>query len=380
MKYDSSIVELKNLLPNPKSVLIAIPANADTDRLASALALFLTLESQGKSVSVVCDDDIKVASGNLFGVDHIQKALPSTDGGNLTLTLEGVAASDNTIPALEKLDWYAENNNLNLVFHVLPGQTFQPAKIVPHYQGSGFNLIFVLGAASLNALGNLYQQNQAAFSGAHIVNIDNQSTNTSFGQTNVLDTIASSVCEIMVNLILDLGYPLDQDAASNLLAGIFVATDNLTNSKASPDTFMAVANCLRVGGRKPNVAATSSSVVSQPQPQTPAYDWSALMPPSVANESKRESAQPVVSTQQPSDASYTVPSVVSSQPQQNYVDVGDHSTMNPLDAIFPPSSSDLSSASNTPSPEEKPAGEGVVSETVEPEWLTPKIFKGSSIG
>ncbi len=34
---------------------------------------------------------------------------------------------------------------------------------------------------------------------------------------------------------------------------------------------------------------------------------------------------------------------------------------------------------NAPSPEERPAGEGVITEA-EPDWLTPKIFKGTSIG
>src|SRR3989344_7390954 len=193
MKYDSQISELKNLLPTAKNILIALPANADIDKMAAGLALFLNLEAQGKQVRVISDDTIKVSSANLFGVDHIQKNMPSTEGGNLTITLEGVAASDGTVPALEKLDWYAENNNLNLVFHVLSGQTFQPGKIVPHYQGSGFNLIFVVGAVNLNALGNIYLQNQGSFSGTHIINIDIQPANTSFGQTNVLDPNASSV-------------------------------------------------------------------------------------------------------------------------------------------------------------------------------------------
>lgn len=380
MKYDSQITELKNLLPTAKSILIALPAGADMDKMAAALGLFLILESQGKEVSVVCDDDIKVSAGHLFGVDHIQKTLPKTDGGNLTLTLEGVAASDNTIPALEKLDWFAENNNLNLVFHVLPGQTFQPAKIVPHYQGSGFNLIFTIGAVNLNALGNLYQQN-GIFTGAHIVNVDNQSTNTSFGQTNVLDTVASSLSEIMTNLITDLGYMLDADSASNLLAGIFDVTGNLTNTKATPDTFMAVAQCLRAGGKKPGSANRQSTPMIQPQDQPkPSFDWSALMPASTAVGQGGPSSQPTASAQSV-DTSYTVPPVVPSQPQ-NYIDAGDHSSpatldvssANLFDAIQPPSSE------NIPSPEERPAGEGVVSETVEPEWLTPKIFKGSSIG
>lgn len=322
MKYDSQIAELKNQLPAAKNILIALPVGSDLDKFAAGLSLFLTLEAAGKQVSIVSDDAILVSHANLFGVDHIQKNLPSTNGGNLTLTLEGVAASDGTVPSLEKLDWYAEGGHLNLVFHVLPGQTFQPGRIIPHYQGSGFNLIFTVGASSLNALGNIYLQNQQAFSGTHIVNID-QTSNTAFGQTNILDTQASSISEMTVNLISDLGHNLDADSASNLLAGIFDATNNLLDSKVSADTYMAVAQCLRAGGRKPS---QSIAVVGQVQPT---YDWNA-----VSAAIGQKSAPPAV------------PSADNSQA----------------------------------SPEERPLEEGVVSETVEPEWLTPKIFKGTSVG
>lgn len=349
MKYDSQLTELKTLLPTAKNILIALPANADMDRLAAALALFLTLEAAGKEVSIVSDDTVKVSQSHLFGVDHIQNNLPQTEGGNLTVTLEGVAASDGTVPALEKLDWYAQGSNLNLVFHVLSGQTFQPARIVPHYQGSGFGLIFVIGAVNLNVLGNIYQANNQVFSGVHIVNIDIQSANTSFGQTNVLDTNASSVSEIMVNFISDLGFNLDADCASNLLTGIFDMTNNLSNAKASAETYMAVAQCLRAGGRKPGVQT------SQPQAVQPAlgaaassaYDWSALMP-------KNEPQVPY----QPPAQEYTTPPVVTP------IDAGDHAQQ----------------ADVQPSPEERPSGERVISETPEPDWLTPKIFKGSSLG
>lgn len=348
MKYDSQLLELKNLLPTAKSILIALPTNTSIDQLAAALSLFLTLQSSGKEATVVCDADIKVGQAHLFGIDHIQKNLPSTGGGNLTLTLEGVAASDNTIPALEKLDWFAENNNLNLVFHVLNGQTFQPARIVPKYQGSGFNIIFVIGAINLNALGNTYLQNQQAFSGTHVVNIDTQVANTSFGQTNILDTQVSSVCEIMVGLMTDLGYAFDGDCASNLLAGIFEATGNLANSKASADTFMAVANCLRAGGRKPNLSMS----------QQPAYDWSTLMPVSSTQPASTLGGQGEAPNQPIPQAQSAVPDF----------------------AVPPVVNNATPSDQSQPSPEELPVGEGVTAETVEPEWLTPKIFKGSSLG
>ncbi|MCL4366420.1 DHH family phosphoesterase [Patescibacteria group bacterium] len=339
MKYDSQLGELKNLLPSAKNILIAVPYPKSAIKLAAGLSLFLTLEASGKQVSVVCDDNILVGQAHLFGIDHVQKNLPSTEGGNLTLTLEGVAASDGTVPALEKLDWFAESNNLNLVFHVLPGQTFQPGRIIPRYQGSGFDVVFTIGAANLNALGNIYTQNQNAFSGTHVVNIDNQPTNSSFGQTNVLDQNASSLSEIVANLIADLGYVLDKDTASNLLAGTFDSTNNLQDQKVTADTYMVVANCLRVGGRKPGVeqvgASTPQSVISQAQPT---YDWNAVSAALGQN----------LGSQTPSTPQPTTPVSSTSAAQ--------------------------------PSPEERPAGEGVISETVEPEWLTPKIFKGSSLG
>ena len=329
MKYDSQIVELKNLLPTAKNILIALPVGADIDKLASGLALFLILQGQGKEVTIVSDDTITVGQSHLFGVDHIQKNIPSTEGGNLTLTLEGVAASDNTVPALKNLDWYAQNNNLNLVFHVLPGQIFQPVKIVPRYSGAGFDLIFTIGADNLNTLGNLYQLNQQAFSGTHIVNIDISSGNLGFGQTNVLDTNSSSVSEIMVNLLSDLGLSLDQDCASNLLAGIFDATNILSNNKATADTFMVIANLLRVGGKKPEALKVQT---------TPQQDLSFLIPKQEAISQPPQPAPPIIN-----------------------------------ELAAPP-------AANIPSPEEKPAEEGVVAETPEPDWLTPKIFKGTSLG
>lgn len=340
MKYDAQIAELKNILVSAKNILVAVPAGASIDKLASGLSLFLALEASGKQVSIVSDDAMLVGHTHLFGVDHVQKTLSSTDGGNLTLTMEGVAASDGTVPSLEKLDWYAENGNLNLVFHVLPGQTFQPAKIVPHYQGSGYNVIFTIGATNLNALGAIYTQNQSAFSGTHIVNIDNEAANSSFGQTNVVDTNAAAVSEIMVSLMADLGYVLDADCASNLLIGMFDNTNNLQSPQVTADTYMAVANCLRVGGKKP--AETKVQV-------TPQQDLSSLLP----------KEQPKTEPQTSSIPDFMVPPVVVSEPQPQTSTAADE---------------------NQPSPEERPAQEGVISETVEPEWLTPKIFKGSSLG
>ncbi len=358
MKYDSQLTTVKNLLPTAQNILITLPSNSDIDKLSAGLSLFLALEAAGKNVSIACDDTIRVGQAHLFGIDHVKITIPSSNSGNLVLTLEGVASINGTIPALERLDWYAENNNLNLVFHVLPGQTFQPVRITPQYQTGGFNVIFTVGANSLSALGQIYQSNPQAFSNAHIVNIDNQTTNSNFGQTNIVDSIASCVSEVMGNVITDLGYVMDQDMATNLLAGIFDATQNLTNPKVSADTYLVVANCLKVGGKKPeatsvNIAPTQPAAFGAQFFQTPTGpqpDLSALIPQD-SNNSAPIQPSPVLND-------FTVPTAVSDN------------NITPAANV----------ATEQSSPEERPAEEGVVSETVEPDWLTPKIFKGTSLG
>ncbi len=342
MQYDSQLNELKTIFLTAKNILIALPTGANIDKIASGLALALSLQQSGKKASIVSDDNISVSQAYLFGVDQIQKNISQTGGasGNMTLVLEGVAASDGTVPALQKLDWFAENNNLNLVFHVMPGQSFQPARINQKYLDafSGFDLIFVFGAVNLNNLGSIYAQNPQLFSGAHIVNIDNQSANSNFGKTNILDVNAASVSEITQSVISSLGLPFDADTASNILAGVFEATTNLTDPKSSADTFMVVASCLRAGGKKPQGIKTQegpklelNQFISTSQPVTPAPSQP-IEPPT-------------------SSMRFSQPEPVQAPPQ--------------------------------PSQEERPAGEGVKSAEageVEPEWLTPKIFKGSSIG
>lgn len=340
MKYDSLLLNLKNVLPSAQNILIALPSSSDIDQYAAGLSLFLTLEAVGKKVTIVCDDTIKVAQSHLFGIDHIKNSLPASTAGNLVLSLEGVASVNGTIPALEKLDWFAENNNLNLVFHVVPGQAFQPVRITPKYQTGAYDVIFVIGSVNIQALGMIYSSNQQAFGNCHIVNVDNQIANVNFGQTNIIDTAASSLSEITANLISDLGYIVDSDSSTNILAGIFSSTANLTDVIVSAETYQTVANCLKMGGRKPDVGSVQAQV-SNPvfnsqffQAQTGQQpDMSALIP----------QTQPVFTAND-----FTNPPVVNNN-----------------------------SAANTPSYEERPAGEGVVSETVEPDWLTPKIFKGA---
>ncbi len=358
MDYASQLSEAKKVLQSAQNILVAVPAEADLDQLAAGLALFLSLQQVDKNADMVSAGTIKVGHTILFGVGQMQNQLPPSSSGDLIITLAGVVSADAegkpTVPALEKLDYYPEGADLNLVFKVLPGQKFEPSAITPHYKSSGYDLIFVVGAPALTALGSIYNTRTESFSGAHIVNIDNKQTNTQFGTSNVVDPTSTTVSETMTAVLPALDLPLEGDIATNILTGIFAATNNLSGN-SSANTFEAVARALRAGGQKPGVSTASAggTVASTPfQPSVPA-------PAPVAEEPEEEFEEPELApTLGTNRDNFTVPPVVPEEQNQPVLAVRQEHV------------------EEAPSPEEVPAGEEAI--TPELDWLIPKIYKGGS--
>lgn len=358
-KYDQQLGNLKDQIQSSADIAIVLPANANVDKLASGLALALSLEKLGKKVSVITEATIKVSHTNLFGVDKLTSVLPQVSGGDLTITLGGVVAADGTVGALEKLDWYPQGTDLNLVFHVLPGQKFEPTKIEPHHGGSSFNLIFIIGSANLNDLGALYSSNSQVFQGATLVNIDTNLANTQFGKINIVDNTTSSTCEIVYELLPSLGLSIDADIATNILTGIFDATSNLT-ANVKPDTFMAIGQLMQAGGKVPGV-----------NPQ-------ASVQPNLAT-------QPTQATQVIQPAPVTIQGstpLIDSNNLPQWLNFPTQPTQVPL-PVSTPVPTQVIPPSITAS-QELPVGEAVQTTSGEtdnpaPDWLTPKIFKGGSL-
>ncbi len=251
--YLTQLGDFPSKLASSKRILVALPGDFSVDSLASSLALALALQKVGKNVFVVSEGTPLVSHSNLYGIGDIKSAVPTSGEGNFIIKLDGVVDSSgqmNTVPSLEKLDWYPEGSALNLVFHVVPGQRFEPTKVDYAHETSGFDIVFVVGAAALDNLGAIYMKNASAFSKATVVNIDTDSSNSQFGNVNVVDSQSSSIAEMMVSLIPNLGLAMDNDIASNIVAGLYNATANLTQ-KVNANTFAAVAAAMQAGGKLP---------------------------------------------------------------------------------------------------------------------------------
>lgn len=362
MKYDLQVSQIQPVITGAQNILIAIPTEVTIDRLASGLALFLSLKQANKNVAIVTDGVLTVGFTHLFGIGNVKNQLPQNSSGNYTITLGNVVTPDGHIPALQNLDWAPTGqtkSDLKLVFHVNPGQKFEPTFVTPSHEGGNFDLIITLGANTWLSLGSVYSNNSQLFTNSTVLNIDNQAENTNFGQINLVDG-GVSLSEIIGSMLPSLNLPYEGDCASNIIAGLYASTSNLQTAGA--DTYEVMAQSLRVGGQKPsNIANTAPIETTQPQP--------------VTSSSTPIWAQTGQAMQQPL-------TLVQPQPATSGLDISPF--LNPnnfsVDTSSAPVTQQQPQIIEQPSQEEVPIGEQAQTVTPEADWLTPKIFKSSKIG
>ena len=235
----------RSLLEDAKSILIALSANPSVDTVASGLALYLSLSAAGKSVSISCPTPMTVAYNNLIGVDKISTSLIGRNGRNLVISFPYQEGS------IEKVSYNIENNTFNLVIE--PRENFPSVTedvMRYSYSGGSIDAIVTLGASQIDNLESLYSSNQGLFQEKPVINIDYQNQNTKFGKINIVDTSSSCVSEIIISLLSGFGLNLEADIATNLLAGIVDETSNFSSPSTNAATFEAAAICLKNDARK----------------------------------------------------------------------------------------------------------------------------------
>jgi phosphoesterase RecJ-like protein len=116
------------------------------------------------------------------------------------------------------------------------------------------DLIFSLGARSLEDLGNLYEDNTDLFFETPKINLDNRADNEYFGQINLVDITVNSTAEILAELLQKYEEQLlDQDIATCLLLGIISATRSFQHVQTTPKAFIKASELVALGARQQEI-------------------------------------------------------------------------------------------------------------------------------
>jgi len=231
MEKVTSLTQLQQFLNTSKTIFILLPQHLILDNVAAAVSLSLSLEKAGKKASVFCSYPMTVEFSFLVGIDKVKNQL---EGKNLVISFDYIEDS------VDKVSYNIENNKFNLVIQSKEGYPpLSSQKVQYSYAGANADLFLVIGADSLKDVGEIYFSNQKALDEGKVVNLE------------VADFQASCYCELVANLIAQLGLPVDEDIATNLLAGLEKETVGFSPEKCGPAAFEAAAFCLKAGGHRP---------------------------------------------------------------------------------------------------------------------------------
>lgn len=260
---NNSIQRIRESLQRSNSIAVTVGSNPNIDQMGAALALYLSLQEMGKNVSVLAGTEPIVELSNLVGIDKV-KISYEAGGADLVVSFpyrEG---------EIEKVSYTIENSYLNIVVKAgEQGLNFSEQDVKYSHGGGGqLDLLFVIGTANLSEIQPIF--GTEALRNVTVINIDNNKDNQGYGDIVVVSPKASSVSEQVAQILSDLKTPVNSDIAQNLLDGIIFGTNNFQNPRITFLAFEMAGILMRQGAIRSKSEASyirPQSIVQNQMPQ-----------------------------------------------------------------------------------------------------------------
>lgn len=238
--------QIQELLENKKHVLITFGTHPTGDAIASAVALLLFLQKQGKKVDVISHQfQLPTAFAFLKAADTIQPHFSHLQRFIITIDVER--------SGVEELSYDIKDHKLRVF--ITPKQGFLTRDNVRTAQTDfKYDLIVVIDTPDLQSLGELYDNNTDLFYKTPIIAIDNNPAHERFGQINLIDLTATSCAEIVADLMKKLGEEyIDEEIATALLTGMIAETHSFKNDHVKPHTLVNASWLIGLGANREKV-------------------------------------------------------------------------------------------------------------------------------
>lgn len=231
----------KNLIDSAQEVLILLPSKPFMDQVAAGLSLYLSLQDQ-KNVSISCPAPMVAEYSRLIGVNKI-----TSDLGNKNLVLNLINYDANSV---DKVSYDILDGQFKLT--IAPKIGFKsPTKeqIDINYSGASGDLVILIGGANDSHFPAILKEE---FKTAKLVHIGTRLLEILNNDLQVLSFAkpASSTSELVANLIKESRFAVNEDIATNLLAGIEEQSKNFQSNEVTADTFEVFAELLKLGGKR----------------------------------------------------------------------------------------------------------------------------------
>lgn len=369
------IQRLKEIFEKQGTFAIAVGQSYTVDEMASALSIYLSLKSIGKDVSVISSKQPTVEVSSLVGID---KVAPSFESNSGDLIVSFPYQQDE----IGKVSYTLENGLLNIIVKPKDAPlSFGEKDVLFKRSGNAPEVIITIGIKRISELQSFFDVQ--ALKDTVIVNIDKAINNEGFGDVVIIGDGASSVSEQVANLMLSLGFSIDPDMSQNLMSGVVGATGNFQSPRTSSLAFEMAGILLRNGARREAGRPANPQQARTPQQfgynMTDRNTQSQMTPMSRPQQPRPQGPRPMNQPRQQRNPGQMppMPSIDQiSQPQTPRVAPMPQNDQ--IDKI----NQQLSSMSGDYQKEQKiddaPIDAIDAAPDAPPDWLTPKIFKGST--
>lgn len=259
---NQALQQIKEIVDRNDQVSIIVGRNPQLDDMAAALGLYLTLQAAGKKISVASVTEPLVEHASLIGIDKVATQLPGNGSGDMTVSFPYKDEGE-----IEKVSYTIENGFLNIIVKAgEQGLSFSEQDVRYVRGGNVSGLVFTVGVPRLADVANLVDEESVK--NTTLINIDNKEQNENYGNVVLVSPRFSSISEQVADLLLSLGYDFDVDAAQNLLNGISAATNNFQNPNTSYLAFEIAAILLRKDAKR-LVSPVAQRTMQSPQRPAP---------------------------------------------------------------------------------------------------------------
>lgn len=247
------IQQIIEKLGKVQNILILLPPSGTGDHFGAGLAMQSFLKKMEKEAILVCP-----TSNPLETTAALQAKYNFLPGFNqiinkLSLTKSFVIDVSTAKSDVEELSYKKEQGRLS-IFLKSSKDPFTTQDISFRNSDFPFELIITLGISSLEQLGAYYDQNTELFFETPIINIDYRSANENYGHYNLVELSATSVSEIILDLINKFESNLiDENIATQLLTGIIVETNSFQHIRTTPQTFLKASQLVSLGARQQEI-------------------------------------------------------------------------------------------------------------------------------
>lgn len=235
-----------DILGKAQRILVAIPSRPDGDTLGASLGLAAFLKKMNKEAEMVCETNDFGRFSFLPGIENIKH--------ELGFAKNFVVSVDTEKTPLDEISYHKTGNVLKIYLKPKPGSEYQAEQVTFSAEAPSFDLIITLDVSSLEHLGDLYYKNAQMFFDTPKVNIDNHVKNENFGQINIVDVTSASSSEILLQLLKEYEEALiDENIATDLLAGIISETNSFQHPHTTPNSFLNASQLISYGARQQEI-------------------------------------------------------------------------------------------------------------------------------